>query len=89
LSKSTIPAADEILDGLEQAIAVNRVHRDLRLTDKIRDNLRLDSLALMEVLTRVEEHFAVELIDRPEFYSSVTTVGDLVALIQDVLASQQ
>jgi acyl carrier protein len=88
LAEQTIPAPEEIVSCLEQALAVDHPRRDLRLTDTIRENLRLDSLALMELLTRIEEQLDIELIDRPELYSSVITVGDLVALIQDVLGSR-
>lgn len=89
MAEQTIRAPEEIVGRLEQALSVDHPRRDLRLTDTIREDLRLDSLALMELLTRVEEQLDIELIDRPELYSSVTTVGDLVALIQDVLAARQ
>lgn len=87
LSEKVTPSAEEIVAGIEHAIAVDHPRRDLRLTDTIRDGLRLDSLALLELLARVEERFGVELVDRPELYTSVSTVGDLVTVIQDVLAS--
>jgi acyl carrier protein len=89
LPEQTVPAPDEIIARLEQALAVDRPRRDLRPTDKIRENLRLDSLALMELLTRIEEQFDIELIDRPELYSAVVTVGDLVSQIQEVLGTQR
>jgi acyl carrier protein len=89
LTEKVIPSAEEILAGIEQAIAIDHQRRDLRLTDSIRDSLRLDSLALLELLTRVEERFGIELVDRPELYTSVSTVGDLVAVIHDALASGQ
>jgi acyl carrier protein len=89
LIEKVIVSAEEIVVGLEEAIAVDHAPRDLRLTDKIRENLRLDSLGLLELLARVEERFGVELVDRQELYTSVSTVGDLVAVIQNVLASRQ
>lgn len=88
MTEQIILAPEEIVGCLERALSVDHPRRDLRLTDTIRENLRLDSLALMELLTRVEEQLDLELIDRPEVYTSVTTVGDLVALIQDVLAAR-
>jgi acyl carrier protein len=89
LTGQAVPAAEEILAGVEEALAVGRPRRDLRLTDTVRDGLRLDSLALLELLTRIEERFGVELVDRPELYTSLSTVGDLVTMIRDVLTSGQ
>jgi acyl carrier protein len=86
LTEKVIPSAEEVVAGIEQAVAVNQPRRDLRLTDSIRDNLRLDSLAMLELLTRIEERFGIEIVDRPELYTSVSTVGDLVTMIQDALA---
>lgn len=83
----TVPAAEEIIEGIAVAVAVNRPRRDLRMTDTIRENLRLDSLALMEVLTRIEEQFQIDLIDDPRVYS-VATVGEMVELIQSVIAGE-
>jgi acyl carrier protein len=86
LTEKVIPSVEEVVAGIEQAVAVNQPRRDLRLTDSIRDNLRLDSLAMLELLTRIEERFGIEIVDRPELYTSVSTVGDLVTMIQDALA---
>ncbi|WP_069812625.1 acyl carrier protein [Streptomyces sp. TP-A0874] len=72
---------EEVLAKLEDAIAADRPRRDLRLTDSITQDIRLDSLALLEVLTRVEDEFDIELIDNPETYSA-RTVGDLVELVK-------
>jgi acyl carrier protein len=89
LTEKVIPSAAEIVAGIEQAVAIDHPRRDLRLTDTVRDTLRLDSLALLELLTRIEERFDIELVDRPELYTSVSTVGDLVTVIQNALASGQ
>jgi acyl carrier protein len=77
------PVADPeaVLTVLEDKIAVGRPRLDLRLTDSVRDDIDLDSLSLMEALTRVEEEYGIELIDHEDIYG-VETVGDLVALIQ-------
>ncbi|WFB10761.1 phosphopantetheine-binding protein [Streptomyces sp. LX-29] len=77
---------EAIVATLEEAIAVDRPRRDLRLTDSISQDIRLDSLALLEVLTRVEEEFGIELIDTPETYTA-GTVGDLAAVIQSKVAA--
>ena len=87
MTEQTIPTADEIVSRIEDAIAADRPRRDLRMTDSIREDLRLDSLALMEVLTRVEEQFDIELIDTAEIYS-VVTVGELVQVIRSTLAAK-
>lgn len=80
--RTNAPTSIEAIVGkLEDAVAVDRPRRDLRLTDSISQDIRLDSLALLEVLTRVEEEFDIELIDSPETFAA-TTVGDLARLIQ-------
>jgi acyl carrier protein len=79
-----VPSFADIITGIEDAIAVDRPRRDLRATDRIRENLRLDSLALLELLTRIEERFGIELIEHPGVYSA-NTVGELVELIRSEL----
>lgn len=83
-----LPSTEAVVRTLEDAVAVDRPRRDLRLTDSISQDIRLDSLALLEVLTRVEEAFDIELIDAPEIYSA-TTVGELVAVVQARAAQPQ
>ncbi|GLV72711.1 acyl carrier protein [Streptomyces hygroscopicus] len=83
---ASAPAVEAIVATLEEAIAVDRPRRDLRLTDSISQDIRLDSLALLEVLTRVEDEFGIELIDTPETYTA-GTVGDLAALIRSKVAA--
>ncbi|MFF0494497.1 acyl carrier protein [Nocardia sp. NPDC003482] len=72
-----------VLSVIEDQLGVGRPRPDLRMTDSIRDDIDLDSLSLMEALTRVEDHYGIELIDNPEI-GGVRTVGDMVALIQRV-----
>ena len=78
-------STEEVLRRLEDAVAADRPRRDLRLTDSINRDIGLDSLALLEVLTRVEEEFGIELLDTPETYTAAT-VQDLVELIQRKVA---
>ncbi|MEC4015026.1 acyl carrier protein [Streptomyces sp. H27-D2] len=80
------PSIEAIVTKLEEAIAVGQPHRDLRLTDSIRADIRLDSLALLEVLTRLEDEFDIELIDTPKTYTT-DTVGALAELIQEKIAA--
>lgn len=75
---------EEITTRLEDAVALNRPRRSLRESDSIRADLRLDSLALLEVLGHLEDEFDIDLIDDPRVHSA-TTVGDLARLIQSTL----
>lgn len=80
-SVEQIGDAEAVLSVIEDQLGVGRPRPDLRLTDSIRDDINLDSLSLMEALTRVEEIYDLELIDNPDIHS-VQTIGDLVVLIQ-------
>ena len=73
------PAA--VLSVIEDKLAVGRPRQDLRMSDSIRDDIDLDSLSMMEAMTRVEEEYGIELIDNEEIYD-IVTVGDLVELVQ-------
>ncbi|MBF6436578.1 acyl carrier protein [Nocardia cyriacigeorgica] len=72
-----------VLSAIEDELGVGRPRPDLRMTDSIREDINLDSLSLMEAMTRVEERYGIELIDNPEI-GSVETVADLVGLIQRI-----
>lgn len=78
---------EQVLAIVEDKLAIGRPRLDLRLTDSIRDDIDIDSLSLMEAMTRVEEEYGIELIDNEEI-QNVVTVGDLVALIQRVYRAQ-
>lgn len=82
-SVRSVEDPDMVLATIEDNLAVGRPRQDLRMSDSIRDDINIDSLSMMEAMTRVEEEVGIELIDNPEIYG-VTTVGDLVALIQRV-----
>ncbi|WP_083913254.1 acyl carrier protein [Nocardia concava] len=79
--------AEQVLAVIEDKLAVGRPRMDLRLTDSVRDDIDIDSLSLMEAMTRVEEEYGIELIDNEEIYT-VVTIGDLVAFIQRVYRQQ-
>ena len=72
---------ESVLATIEDKIAVGRPRLDLRMSDSVREDIGLDSLSLMEALTRVEEEYDIALIDNDEIYQ-VVTVGDLVGLVQ-------
>ena len=82
------PTPAEILTSIEDAVAADRPRPALALTDTLQESLRLDSLAMLEILTRIEDRFGIELIDAPAVYS-VTTVADLVELIATTIAEQR
>ncbi|MFF2396028.1 acyl carrier protein [Nocardia sp. NPDC058114] len=73
------PAA--VVRLLEDWIAEHRPRIDLKLADSIRDDLNVDSLTLMEAMSRVEDSLEIQLIDNPRI-QDVVTIADLVELIQ-------
>lgn len=76
----------ETLTALEEVYAqVKRVQRDLRPTDRIIQDLEIDSLATLEILLALEERFGVALVDNPKA-ARITTVGDLVGLLDELRA---
>jgi acyl carrier protein len=79
-------ANPETLTALEEVYAqVKRVQRDLRPTDRIIQDLEIDSLATLEILLALEERFGVALVDNPRA-ATITTVGDLVGLLDELRA---
>ncbi|WP_063730653.1 acyl carrier protein [Streptomyces sp. RTd22] len=87
LPDSTRASANpETLTALEEVYAqVKRVQRDLRPTDRIIQDLEIDSLATLEILLALEERFGVALVDNPKA-ATITTVGDLVGLLDELRA---
>lgn len=76
--------AGETLATLEEAYAkTKRVSRELRLSDRIKTDLGIDSLGIVEILLILEERFGVTLVDNPRA-AQVVTVGDLVALLTEL-----
>jgi acyl carrier protein len=60
---------------------VSKIH----LEDKLRADLGLDSLAMIELLFKVEEAFDLEIPN--DDLSKITTVGDVVAYVEERLGS--
>lgn len=54
--------------------------RTVRLTDHIRDDLGVDSLAAIELLAGLEEELDILLIDDPRL-AAVSTIADLHELV--------
>lgn len=57
----------------------------IRPQDRLREDLGLDSLAMIELLFKIEEHFDLEIPN--EDLSRVTTVGDVTAYVEEKLAA--
>lgn len=83
----SVPSASDV--GREVAAIIRRlrpeVGEDVRATDRLRDDLGLDSLHSMELLSEITEKFAVD-IDI-EQVQDVRTVGDVVTLLTGLLAA--
>ena len=79
-SQSTI--AVQIRTALAQYL--KRDADSIRPSDRLREDLGLDSLAMIELLFRIEEHFDLEIPN--EDLSRVTTVADVTAYVEDKLA---
>jgi acyl carrier protein len=83
---STSPA--ETLPALEEIYAqVKRVNRELRPGDRIIQDLEVDSLATLEILLALEDRFGLSLVDNPKA-AKIKTVGDLVALLDELRAGR-
>lgn len=75
--------AGDVVPVLEEIYArIKHVHRELRPNDRLVD-LEVDSLATLEILLEVEQHFAVSLVETPKA-AGIKTVRDLVALIDEL-----
>ena len=55
----------------------------VRPTDRLREDLGLDSLAMIELLFKIEEHFDLEIPN--EDLSRITTVADVTAYVEEKL----
>jgi len=54
-------------------------------TDRLREDLGLDSLAMIELLFKIEEHFDLEIPN--EDLSRITTVADVTAYVEEKVAT--
>jgi acyl carrier protein len=80
-SESTI--ASQIRTALAQHLKrdVSKIHPQ----DRLREDLGLDSLAMIELLFKIEEHFDLEIPN--EDLSRVTTVADVTAYVEEKLGA--
>src|SRR5687767_3361317 len=57
----------------------------VRPEDRLREDLGLDSLAMIELLFKIEEHFDLEIPN--EDLSRITTVADVTAYVEEKLGA--
>lgn len=73
---------DELVDLLERLYReVRGIRRDLRPGDRLREDLGLDSLAIAELLTVLEEELGRSLVE-DERIAEVETVADVLDVIK-------
>jgi acyl carrier protein len=80
-SESTI--ATQIRTALAQHL--KRDVSNIRPQDRLREDLGLDSLAMIELLFKIEEHFDLEIPN--EDLSRVTTVADVTVYVEEKLGA--
>jgi acyl carrier protein len=80
-SESTV--AIQIRSALAQHL--KRDVSKVRPQDRLREDLGLDSLAMIELLFKIEEHFDLEIPN--EDLSRVTTVADVTAYVEEKLGT--
>jgi acyl carrier protein len=66
---------DEVLQGLQDKLALSSIDENSRLQD-----LGIDSLDVVEYLLEIEERYGVEF--PPEEMADLKTINDLVTLIE-------
>ena len=66
---------DEVLQGLQDKLALSSIDENSRLQD-----LGIDSLDVVEYLLEIEERYGVEF--PPEEMADLKTINDLVLLIE-------
>jgi acyl carrier protein len=81
--------AAEIRDRIKQIIANVAGLDSTRIGDeaRLRDELKLDSLSLLEIGVDVDLAFKLELPD--ERYKEIDSIPDMVALVQGRVAERQ
>src|SRR5262245_30477279 len=67
------------------AAELKRDVSNVRLEDNLRSDLGLDSLAMIELVFKIEEGFDLEIPN--EDLARITTVGDVVAYVEERLAT--
>ena len=76
----------DVSDKIIQALAdyLKRDAASIQTTHHLRDDLGLDSMAVIEMLYRIEEVFNLQIPDQD--LVGLTTVGQVIAYVQDRVA---
>jgi acyl carrier protein len=80
-----MPLDPDVATQIRTALA-QHLKRDvakIRPEDRLREDLGLDSLAMIELLFKIEEHFDLEIPN--EDLSRITTVADVTAYVEEKL----
>ncbi|WP_165949654.1 acyl carrier protein [Micromonospora sp. KC207] len=86
--ESRAPGAGEFLTVLEDAyLQAKRMRRSIRMDDSLAHGLGLDSLAAIEMLLVVEQHYGIELVDTDEA-TRTETVADLYRLVTRLIGAR-
>ncbi|MGH3937707.1 MAG: acyl carrier protein [Pseudonocardiaceae bacterium] len=81
-------SSEEVITVLEEIYAaLKKVKREIRGTDRIREDLGIDSLGAIDLLVALEERFDVRLVDNTKV-AGVRTAGELVDLIAETTATK-
>lgn len=79
-------AREELLPVVEELYQEAKCSpRTLRPDDRLEEDLGIDSLSAMELLSALEDRYEVNLVNDPRT-TQVTTVADLTDLLYDVVA---
>lgn len=74
-----------VLDLLEKE--TGETYEQLEDSTSLRDELNLDSLDMAGLVLHIESHFGIQI--ETELLESITTVGDLLTMLQDKIAAKQ
>ncbi|WP_280382540.1 acyl carrier protein [Nocardia wallacei] len=86
MTRNDAPTTDQIADTVLAAFRTE-LDSEVRPGDSISELSSIDSVKLMRLITRIEDHYDISLDDDTVF--TVTTVGDLVDLITTTVAGKQ
>ncbi|WP_239334473.1 acyl carrier protein [Frankia sp. CiP3] len=74
-------SAPDIIEALAAEYSrIKGVRRDLRASDRIVEDLRIDSISAIEMLVRVEELLGISIVADPRI-AGLSTIGDILELV--------
>jgi acyl carrier protein len=81
-------SAPDVLATLEEEYSrIKRVRRDLRPSDRIVADLRIDSISAIEMLVRVEDLLGIAVVADPRI-AGIVTVQDILDLVTAIQAGE-